>query len=745
MAYTFDNLDKPEELPSSPWKKYLAVGLLVLLLLGAAGGGIYWWVFLRSAPNVARYLPADTLFLARIPNPPATWLKYDQSNLKKVLESDEIKGVFGYLTFLFTRELKEKQLSEEVKRWQEIAGLLGEAFNGEAFIAFPQAGWTKANPVNVLAGMKPTLNAPKFEEFIQKTIAEFKKIWPELQAGSGQAGGVTYEWAEIQPGQPRICYAKIKGWYVVSVGESAVQDFLNRVAGSVPLETSLEKNEAYHQVLRQLGGKVDGYAYINTGLVLKGLVGLMAKEYPAQQTDLMMLVKQYAGLNVVGAGATFEGVDLKDHWVVAWPKAQRPPTGAYEVCEYKTLSATSKDTLIYSGQNLDWTAMYDYLLKSYQEGQPQMAQMLNSLEARAALVGLDLKKNVLGPLGPELSFQLDWPAEAPFPSGGMMVEIKNRPDFEPTAEWLIRSGKLAAAAYGGAAQSAIDKNVLLTIKIPTMPAWSPTLVVGEKYLGLFATETGAKRLVVPPAPIETLPYDDTFKLLAESRQSGSCSMIYCHTPRLVQKTYAATKPFLPLFLANLKEKNPLKGRPLPEALTFIDWAGPTLLVTRSSDDWIEAEAISGVGNQFVPLVTAGIISAGWNSYSQQQASQAAGIAQSEGASAENIRADLQELRVVVESWIAAEAVPTGTEVTWEKVKPFMVPGSRLEASSGLDRLGHPYLLGKAKEQEPDVAPQTKEKFAVEKDLQYWRDHPVPVPPPVPLPSATPPPPPAPPQ
>jgi hypothetical protein len=116
-------------------------------------------------------------------------------------------------------------------------------------------------------------------------------------------------------------------------------------------------------------------------------------------------------------------------------------------------------------------------------------------------------------------------------------------------------------------------------------------------------------------------------------------------------------------------------------------------------------------------VIAGVSSAG--RAAKQKEIQAAAVQREGEANPENIRADLQELRVVIESWAQTEAVPVGTEVTWEKIKDTMIPGSRLAQSNGLDRLGHPYVLGRVGGPRAEVAAETKQAFVGKVATGFW--------------------------
>jgi hypothetical protein len=87
-------------------------------------------------------------------------------------------------------------------------------------------------------------------------------------------------------------------------------------------------------------------------------------------------------------------------------------------------------------------------------------------------------------------------------------------------------------------------------------------------------------------------------------------------------------------------------------------------------------------------------------------------------SADEIREQLEELRTIIDAWIAEENVPKGTPIAWSNLEHYLVKDSSLEKSHGQDEFGAPYVLGVVGEKTCDLDPSTKARFP-DKDASYW--------------------------
>jgi hypothetical protein len=86
--------------------------------------------------------------------------------------------------------------------------------------------------------------------------------------------------------------------------------------------------------------------------------------------------------------------------------------------------------------------------------------------------------------------------------------------------------------------------------------------------------------------------------------------------------------------------------------------------------------------------------------------------------ADEVREQLEELRTIVDAWIAEEKVANGTPVSWSSLARFLIKDSALEKTRGLDAFGAPYVLGVVGEKTCDLDESTKARFP-DKDPSYW--------------------------
>ncbi|MBI4023387.1 MAG: hypothetical protein HY360_00295 [Verrucomicrobia bacterium] len=710
-------------------KKGWIIGLVVVLALGLAGGAAYWRIFRKlSKRPIAECLPANTLFFATLRNATATLLKYQTSHLKEVLESKEVKDLEALIGEKLSSSPKRPLSAQDQTELKALGASFVKSLSGESFLAVTKVDpGASTNPCEMVFGVRSVQGAGPFDDFVARLKQFVARKGKAPQTSQEKKGKYSYEWWEPVPNKIRVCFAKVDDWAIVSLGEPSLHDFMDRYAHSTAAADSLKQRPSFQDIQKRLGSDSDVFAFVNLEEIAGKLFGFIEKQPVANSKQTAaMLRESYKPFVAFGMGARFAGRDITDRWVVLAPKDKRPDLGAsYQPCAYQTLAFTSSDTLLYGAQNMDWRKQFDNLRGVYRHGAPQVAQVLDQVNANLAKMGLDLNKNILDALGPEISFQLDWPAQADIPEVVLLVQIGKKDDFKPTAAFLTQLIKSKGGP--GVSETKLEQNDLLTLAIPPVPQISPTLLLNDHFMGVFLTQDGARRILTKPAT-NTLSADVAFQGLTANRKNGSSALCYANTPRLIHKTYAAVKSALPKYAARLPPlQKALGNSSLPDKLSFAEACGPWLMVTKVDDQAFETESISGVGNLILPVSFAGGMAAaiGTPAFMKARttamaAKQAAEAEKAEKeVSPETIRNDLQELRVVIEAWAKNQSVAKDTAVQWEQLSGSFIPGSNLEKSRGMDRLGNPYVLGVVGKTLADVSPATKMRFAGSASPDFW--------------------------
>lgn len=696
----------------------VGAGILLVLVIW----GIIGWQYFASPTPLTELLPEKTLLLAAIPNGTTTWTRYQGSQLKQFWNSQEMAQLSGMLNGAVQNALGKTVSAEDQKEVQAFAEAMGRNLTGESFIAVTGLDYKDPAQEAALAGLHPLQGTGDFEQAVQKLAAWIKRKQPSLKTGQGQHGKWNYQWVEL-PKAGKICFAAAKGWALTSWNEPALFDFLDRLSGSA--ETlSLSHNVLYSSIWTKLDPALnpDAYVFVNVQRAIGGINSQIGDLSPQMQRSLSGMADAYRPFPAVLFTTRFNGAQVEDQVVILSPPDTRPDLGmSYQVCAFKSLGLTTQDTLVYLAQNIDLEKQYAYLHQLYQNSSPQAVFLMDSMEKNLSNMGIDLHRNLLQALGPELAIFLDWPDKAEIPTLAILFQFADKGAFQPAADKLIQIVKTSTGQIGSVSESSVGDNKFVTLNLDPRYKVSPTLFFGTDFFGIFLTKDGAIQAVTKD-DANTLGANGTFQGMAAPHQGDAQSMVFADTPRLLKKTYASLKPFAPMVAAMMGTKETLK---LPDQLSFADACGPYEMTSSVRDDHIFCQSMSGIGNQMIlgGGLLGGSVGLAMPAITRAQAQQKAAVqqAQENAVTPENVRSDLRELRVIIESWSKAQNVPAGTTVTWNNLTPFLVPGTPLAQSNGKDRLGNPYVLGAVGGPQADVSDQTKAFFAGKVKSDFWSE------------------------
>ncbi|MCS7063617.1 MAG: hypothetical protein NZM04_06190 [Methylacidiphilales bacterium] len=603
----------------------------------------------EASVAVPQLLPEYTLFFDWVPNQEQTWNRFKGSAAYKF---------YGHPDTVRVVTLAEEQLVAALKPTfekypavQELYQLLKqtvfelyEADRGESFFALIRVLPATKDSIHLVGGIRPRPeDLPKlrrivaaFEEYYKKHIVALplvKKLEDFFEVSKDSHKGTMYRRVRLAIGEHEhsFCFAEAKGWYLYSVSESALKQFLDALAqANLRPKPSLADREEFRQYVNS-ASMPDRITFGNGE---KGIIQLAnffenlwpkaVQGEPETESDEMREAflrsiqsqKNIAGYSGTGVALTRikEGgiEDLTyNHFLsdTAW-KANRVLIPSRISLE--TLNMTRSDTLIYGAITLD-VAEYFKMLKKFYEHDPVVKDGIEQLETKVTQdVNLDLYENILEPLGPEMAFALDWPDSSLYPLPSLWIQIKDSAAFQPAAEQLLKFlRETPTGMYAEKKETQHAEHTLLTYRIPMMVGLAPTLVIGPKGMGFFPDDTAARRYLGGGVPeIETLqsaPQFEAFIRDVFQKSDYPAGLFFVDTARLAQRTYSALAPMVMMAGGSLfseKTKEFFRKNPLPREISFAETLGQWTVLKEVDEGRraISAKSQSPVGMAFVPLI-----------------------------------------------------------------------------------------------------------------------------------------------
>lgn len=700
--------------------KRIALGLLVVVLLLLAGGGGWWWWTHRAGPTAADYLPENTFLFFHVPNADATRKAYATSHLKKLVQSEEITSLWG----LIWKEATDKAKPEDMAKTKDATDLwqlFERNLTGEAFLAITQVDFQNPGNIRFVAGVLPKQGLSDIPPLVARIKQLSATSMKDAKSGKGNHGGVDFEWVDLD-NKAKLYFGAVGSWEIVAIGEPAFFDFIDRYQAKGKTPGSLAQGTSYKKVLSRLPGRQDAVAYVGFDAIKPVLLKMLSSQ-PQFKSDGPLLQKVWAQIQGFGWGGKFEDGRIRETIVSLMPKATRPDLGkTYDPCAYKTLPMTSNQTYVYMSQNFDFRKYWDYSLGLYTETNPEIAAMMKQAPEWAKSQGLDFNKNLLDALGPEFAMLLDWPGDALVPDFALIIEVAKPTDFKPTVDYLVNAltPLLAMDPNGGKIEDGkVGDYALKTYRSPKLAMISPTLIVSGDKFGFVLTQSGAKRMLTGNGD-NSLVKEPAFKTVGGDTRAGTFSLAYINFGGLVDRAYLTAKPYMSLAAMMSPEMQKLLGSgKMPDKLSFTGELGSWLTLSSIDDDGATVRSVSNIGN--LPLVAVGASAVTVAALQQNKLKPArhAAPASSSEPTADNVKAELEELRAVIEAYAVAGDIPKGTAVTWVSISSYLVPESPLQKRGGKDILGNAYVLGVIGQTPADVAPETKAKFA-DRDDSFWK-------------------------
>jgi hypothetical protein len=572
----------------------LLLAVFVLILL-AGGVGAWWYLFGEPVIPSDELVPADTVAFASIPNGAAVLAGYQSSQLKTLVDSPNAQPILD----LLSQWIGDKNAS---LLWDFLPNL-----SGQSFVAAIQNDPDHPEKIGFIAAMKPKPGLGNFDAFVEQV----KATWPELprlaSTGTGSVSGFDYQWIQGPGRSDKICVAQIHGWIVMTSGEGPLQDWIARYEKKATT-SSLAQNPDYQKAISQLGKDPLGLVYVDDQAGIGFLRGMLAKTNGAAAEYLAQRVAPSGG---AALGTWFLNGEIIDSFSIPMPTQAQHDSGLGATpCPFETLNFTGHDTLLYWASSIDFSQYWKTLQAEAASSRgpafhPLSTYVVQFLQTWAQSVGLDVQRDLIAPLGSEISVQAEWDPDTSYPDVGLFIKLDKPDAYKPVIADIIESARRAYEDSAVIKEVSVNDRSYATLTFIQSSPFNPTITENGPYLGFFLTPSHAVHSFTRDPNI-TLVQNSDFARQIGGKRNGASQLVYVDSPRILDRTYRTALPYLSLaamFNRNLAEA--IKGKTLPDDLTWLAPMGTWSFVLAPDDAGIHGYSISGIGNQGIYYAAAG--------------------------------------------------------------------------------------------------------------------------------------------
>jgi hypothetical protein len=559
----------------------IIVGFGFILLLLGLSAGVWWYLFGANKIDGAELVPANTVAFANIPNAASLVAGYETSQLKTLVNSPNAQPIHDAIVNL----IGSKNL--------DLLYTFLPNLSGQSFIAITHFDYDHLENVGLVAAMKPKAGMGDFDAFLEK----LKDTWPNVlrqgKTGTGSVDGVSYDWIQGPSALDKICVARVDGWIVTTWGEASLQDWLERYQrkSSTP---SLAQDPDYQKSVARVGKNPMTILYLNGHALMTSLPQTMVKPIP---------------IGGIALTSQFAGGEIMDHFSVLLPRQAQIDLGAsVDPCSFDTLKFTGPNTRFYWAFNFNWKQFYQNIVAQPAGSSapppvnPAAVLLLSLLNTYAQGTGVDVQKNIIDPLGSEMSVQVEWNPDTTYPEVGFFVKLDKPDDFKPTTTAIIDSvHKMYATSAVVNELNSNGQNFASLHFVQAAPI-TPTITEGGPYFGVFSTENQAVRSFQRDASL-CLTNNANFIRQIGDKRNGASQIMFLDSPPLLDRGYQTAMPYLSI--ASMFNKDiaaMLHGSQLPQDLSWLAPMGTWSCVATPDDDGFQGYSVSGIGNQGVLFI-----------------------------------------------------------------------------------------------------------------------------------------------
>jgi hypothetical protein len=572
----------------------ILVGIVFLILALGAGAGAWFYLYGPNKIDAAELVPGDTLFYATIPNAATIATGYQTSQLKQLVDSPNSQPVSDTIV----NAIGQKNI--------DLLNAFLPNLSGQSFFAVTHYDSNHPEQIGLVAGMKPKAGMASFDTF----ITQLKTTWPDIlkqgTTGTGSVAGVDYQWLKGPGASDKICVANVHGWIVTTWGEASLQDWIERFR-KTSATPSLAQNADYQKSVARIGSAPMTLFYLNYHAALDLVKTQLSKTNPG---SVDYLTKKFASIGGLAVGTAFENGEIVDRFSCLIPHQAQVDAGmASGPCPFDTLKFTSTNTKFYWATNIDW----QQYAKNVEEQQSQpgaanpfIGAIVRFVQAWAQGAGVDIHKNILDTLGPEISIQAEWADDKTYPEVGLFVKIAKPDDFKPTIDAIIATARKKYPLDAVITELNSNGQTFAALKFVQPLPFVPTITETGPYFGIFSSEALAAGSFARD-DATTLPHDTDFTRQIGDRRNGAAQILFIDTPHLADRAYRTAMPYISLLsMFNKQLATLLQGKTLPPDLTWLAPMETWSFVMTPDDDGVQAYSVSGIGNQGILLAgTAG--------------------------------------------------------------------------------------------------------------------------------------------
>lgn len=699
----------------------LAVVVLLLLLLG---GAAWFFVFGKSQPEgpvtAADLVPSSSPVFLWLPHVPKSIESFKGTPAYKMWQEQAVQAALEKLNPL-KQSGSPVPVPEEARKFWDLAGPLWSHFQGEAFLAITSIQADPEPRVEGIGGFQAGPDPAAFKAWADQVKASFPELKWQEKSRPGQTYYVTESGSEA--GKVTICAAQWKDWVFVGLGEGSFTQLLDRVhAAKKDPAPGLSAQASYKKLLSQQPQNFDALTYVNPVPMLE----LARKEMEKKSPEQLHVLKPYDSLEALMLTSAIEGENFRDRWILQMPKGKRPDYGAAELpLKGTTARFTTADTLAYSAQNMDLSKTLAQVRDTGPEEKKKIDEGIAKINGALAGIQLDLEKDIVPKLGPELAFMLDWPPGKPFPDFSFALEHKDQDMVKKLADYLVvMTGALAGERLQiKNGDIAGDPTYLFTV--PLAPV-APAIWIGKDMLLVTLNGAGLEGTVKRTGA--GLLDTESYKALAgRSEIKKPASLAYADVEKLVVYGHGALSNLMPM-LAGLAGK-PELAQSLPPVDNLKPYLGRWILLSELDDNGVRVEGLFDKGHPLVysaigvalvaDIAKAVAPMAAMAASPATAASPAQTAAESEGADPSLVLQDLVDLDDAVTTWAKDKNQAAGTTVTWNDVVSYLPENSQVATRVGLDPLGNAYVLGKVGAGQVTLSAETAKHFEGTVPNGFW--------------------------
>jgi len=541
--------------------KKLLLGVVGLALLAV----VAIVIFLRRperTPAAVTLLPASTLALVDVPDFQSCRARLAASPVTRFWQDPAVHACL------------ERQLAASLgsQSGANLTALLTDTTlalpDGEAFLAITRVTTLPALQYTLAAGLDLRGHKLATQASLKVYEYELRKHNPQALVTVKKFRGVTYSIWQPAPGA-QLCHTFLGSLLVFTTDEATLCDMISRAAGKA-VTPGLTANAGYQTIIQELAQPRDLHAYLNVEQLVTRFGWLLFAAVPNNP-----FVQQLADLQAWGTGITFGETNITDVGVTTFTKP-RPPAPPLQ---QTTLAAAPADSTLYLAGTPDLAAGYRTLLKFITGYGPRdTAQFVAGAELVLAFAGVQIDKDFLAKLGPEVALIGNWRPGASLPDLALVAEVRDQPDL--AGKFRRITGRLNKV-FKTTDDVPVADETLHVIHTATGYA-APTFALTDKFFVLALTADYAREIVTQ---IKT----GTTGL---SLPAAGNSIANCDLSQFLAGVYSLTGSNT---LAQLGQ--------LPEAETIAKYAGTYTATTIATTTASRTTTHSALGKPVTVLVT----------------------------------------------------------------------------------------------------------------------------------------------